>query len=111
MISLVITEMGKRNIFPNDYYEKLKILIYEEKQKLEIGKSASLTGKIVSYLGVFLGFIGVYMGYQYSYSKVKSKYNNEKFYVYNVETRQFGGFILFFSLSMMFIGFFYKISK
>jgi hypothetical protein len=108
VIKLVREELIKRGSYPSDYDEKLKIITNKEHELLSQGKPASMLGKIISCISVF-GLLGIFMGYQYMNAKEKSIYDGTEFFKYNSNTREFGKYIFYISISIVVLGFYSKI--
>jgi hypothetical protein len=108
VIKLVSEELIKRGSYPSDYDEKLKNLTNKEHELLSQGKPASILGKIISCISVF-GLLGIYMGYQYMNAKEKSIYDGTQFFKYNSNTREFGKYIFYISISLLVLGLYSKI--
>ena len=104
----VESELKKRNRFPEDYTERLNILIEAEDKELSHGQPASLMGQIVACVTVF-GLAGIYFGWSYNNSKVNSKYTGKEYYKYNLKTREFGKYIFVISLLIAIYGIFSRL--
>jgi hypothetical protein len=108
VIKLVSEELKKRGSYPSDYDEKLKNLTNKEHEILSQGKPASMLWKIISCISVF-GLLGIYLGYQYMNAKEKSVYDGTEFFKYNTNTREFGKYIFYISISLVVLGLYSKI--
>ena len=108
MLKAIEDELERRQMLPNDIAIRKKEIINKELKTLSKGKPASMMGQVFGWIGV-LGLLGIIIGYTYSFSKVKSKYTNQKFYKYDEPSRENGTYIFYTSLTVFISYFLYKL--
>ncbi len=108
MLKAVEEELERRQMLPTDLAIRKKEAITSELEMLAKGKPASLIGQVIGWICV-LGLLGLAIGYYYSFSKVKSKYTGQKFYKYDVASRDNGNYIFYTSIGVLVLFLLYKI--
>ena len=110
MLYAIENELTYRGILPTDINEVKQQKIEEEDIILTKGKEASLLGQILGWLTV-CGVLGIYIGYNYTFSKVKSKYTNKEYFVYDEYSRKIGAYIFNTSLVVTTIIILYRFTR